>query len=167
MHWPAPTCSSWESREVSQIQKYPKGARGPRPMLGSQYGSTNARKRISHTMWLEKSAGISYMVVRLKTAGKPGVLLKGLWTDSLTQKHSHFTLAEATVSQEVLQTYREKLNCVAAGWGLERQLSLSLCWALLLHSREVGIIFPVLNHFSHTVKSESVLTWWTPLALPW
>lgn len=50
-----------------------------------------------------------------------------------------------TVVQKIPQTYRERLSCVVSRWGLVRKFPLLLCWALLLCSKQVSTILPVLS----------------------
>ncbi|KAF6390246.1 hypothetical protein mRhiFer1_007826 [Rhinolophus ferrumequinum] len=98
-----------------------------------------------------KNSGDSNSPVRKKAVGIADVLLKGLCTDSFAHKHSPRALSEGQ-TQEVSETYRERLSCVASERRLEGQSPFSRCRTLLPSSWQASAIPP------NMANSESALT---------
>lgn len=60
--------------------------------------------------------------MRKRAAGVPGTLLKGPHTNLLADRLTCFELSTTAAAQKVPGTYGEKLNCLASGRRLEKEV---------------------------------------------
>lgn len=94
--------------------------------------------------------------MRQMAAGNPDFLLKGPHIYSLTPRHSLCALVEGQQLRRGWRYTRRDLICVASRWGLEGQLSLSLCWVI----PPQGQIWKCINLVNSA--SSSLLAPWDP-----
>lgn len=99
-------------------------------------------REVPTKIWQSKSVGILTTQVRWKDPGNPDEPLKGPHTDSLALT---LGFGRRSAAQEVQETNKEILSCVALEWGLEGQPPLSLHRALLPCSLQFGTILTLLK----------------------